>query len=49
MDSQSAECVEPESIAKNVPLVETEASRQGQNIPTTLQMVVSSRTKVKRL
>ena len=30
MDSGSAECVAPESIAKNIPLVETEASRQGQ-------------------
>ena len=30
MDSGSAECVAPESIAKTIPLVETEASRQGQ-------------------
>ena len=30
MDSGSAECVAQESIAKSIPLVETEASRQGQ-------------------
>ena len=30
MDSGSAECVVPEDIAKSIPLVETEASRQGQ-------------------
>ena len=30
MYSGSAECVAPESIAKNVPLMATEASRQGQ-------------------
>ena len=30
MDSGSAECVATESLAKNVPLMETEASRQGQ-------------------
>ena len=41
MDSGSAECVSPESIAKSVPLMETEASRQGQTYHT-------SRTKVKR-
>ena len=38
MDSGSAECVE--SIAKSIPLVETEASRQGQ---TTLQMDVKNK------
>ena len=32
MDSGSAECVAPESIAKNIP--ETEASRQGQTYHT---------------
>ena len=30
MDSGCAECVAPESIAKSVPLMEPEASRQGQ-------------------
>ena len=30
MDSGSAECVAPEDTAKSIPLVETEASRQGQ-------------------
>ena len=34
MDSGSAECVAPESIAKSIPLVETEASRQGQTYHT---------------
>ena len=34
MDSGSAECVAPESIAKTIPLVETEASRQGQTCHT---------------
>ena len=34
MDSGSAECVALESIAKNIPLVETEASRQGQTYHT---------------
>ena len=34
MDSGSAECVAPESIAKCVPLMETEASRQGQTCHT---------------
>ena len=34
MDSGSAECVAPESIAKSVPLTETEASRQGQTYHT---------------
>ena len=34
MDSGSAECVAPESIAKSVPLMETEASRQGQTYHT---------------
>ena len=34
MDSGSAECVAPESIAKSIPLVQTEASRQGQTYHT---------------
>ena len=34
MDSGSAECVAPEDIAKRIPLVETEASRQGQTYHT---------------
>ena len=34
MDSGSAECVAPESMAKNIPLVETEVSRQGQTYHT---------------
>ena len=34
MDSGSSECVAPESIAKNIPLVETEVSRQGQTYHT---------------
>ena len=34
LDSGSAECVVPESIAKSVPLMETEASRQGQTYHT---------------
>ena len=34
MDSGSVECVAPESIAKTIPLVETEASRQGQTDQT---------------
>ena len=34
MDSGSAECVAPESIAKSVPLMETEASRQAQTYHT---------------
>ena len=34
MDSGSAECVAPESIARIIPLVETEASRQGQTYHT---------------
>ena len=34
MDSGSAECVAPETIAKNIPLMETEASRQGQTYHT---------------
>ena len=34
MESGSAECVAPESVAKSVPLVETEASRQGQMFHT---------------
>ena len=45
MDSGSAECVAPEKIAKSIPLMETEASRQGQTY--TPQMEVSSRTRVK--
>ena len=35
MDSGSAECVALECIAKSIPLVETEASRQGQKYHTT--------------
>ena len=34
MHSGSAECVAPESISKNIPLVGTEASRQGQTYHT---------------
>ena len=34
MDSGSAECVAPEDIARNTPLMETEASRQGQTYHT---------------
>ena len=34
MDSGSAECVAPESIAKSIPLVETEVSREGQTYHT---------------
>ena len=34
MDSGSAKCGAPESLAKNLPLVETEASRQGQTYHT---------------
>ena len=34
MDSGSAQCVVPENIAKSIPLVETEASRQGQTYHT---------------
>ena len=34
MDSGSAECVAPESIAKSVPLMKTEASREGQTYHT---------------
>ena len=34
MDSGSAECVVPEDIARNTPLMETEASRQGQTYHT---------------
>ena len=34
MDSGSAECVAPETIARNVPLMETEASNQGQTYHT---------------
>ena len=30
MDSGSAECMAPETAARNIPLMETEASRQGQ-------------------
>ena len=33
-ESGSAECVAPESLVKNVPLMETEASRQGQTYHT---------------
>ena len=34
MDSGSAECVAREDIAKSIPLMETEASRQGQTYHT---------------
>ena len=34
MGSGSAECVAPEDIARNNPLMETEASRQGQTYHT---------------
>ena len=34
MDSGSAEYVAPEDIARNTPLMETEASRQGQTYHT---------------
>ena len=34
MDSGSAECVAPETSARNIPLMETEASRQGQTYHT---------------
>ena len=34
MDSGSTECVAPEDIAKSIPVVETEASRQGQTYYT---------------
>ena len=34
MDSGSAECAAPETIARNIPLMETEASRQGQTYHT---------------
>ena len=34
MDSGSAECVAPADIARNTPLMETEASRQGQTYHT---------------
>ena len=34
MDSGSAECVAPQDIAKSIPLMETEASRQGQTYHT---------------
>ena len=34
MDSGSAECVAPEDIARNTPLMETEASSQGQTYHT---------------
>ena len=34
MESGSAECVALESIAKSIPLVETEASRKGQTFHT---------------
>ena len=34
MDSGSAECVAPEAIARNIPLMETEASRHGQTYHT---------------
>ena len=34
MDSGSAECVAPENIARNIPLMETEGSRKGQTYHT---------------
>ena len=34
MDSGSAECVAPEDTVKHIPVVETEASRQGQTYHT---------------
>ena len=34
MDSGSAECVALETIARNIPLMETETSRQGQTYHT---------------
>ena len=34
MDSGSAECVVPEDVAKSIPVVETEASHQGQTYQT---------------
>ena len=34
MDSGSAECVVPETVARNIPLMETEASLQGQTYHT---------------
>ena len=34
MDAGSAECVAPGDIAKSIPLVESEASRQGQTYHT---------------
>ena len=42
MDSGSAECVAPESIAKSVPLMELR--RHVKDRRTTLQIQVSSRT-----
>ena len=43
VDSGSAECVAPESIAKNIPLVEIEASRQGQTYHTADGGVIKNR------
>ena len=43
MDSGSAECVAPESLAKNVPLMETEESRQGQTYHTTNGGVIKNK------
>ena len=48
MDSGSAECVAPESIAKSVPSMETEASRQGQTYHTADGVVIQSETSVTR-
>ena len=42
VDSGSAECVAPESIAKNIPLVEIEASRQGQTYHTADGVVIKN-------
>ena len=43
MDSGSAECVASESIAKGVPLMETEASRQGQTYHTEDEGVIKNK------
>ena len=43
MDSGSAECVAPETIARNIPSTETEASRQGQTYHTADGGVIKNR------
>ena len=43
MDSGSAECVAPESIARKTPLVETEASSQGQTYHTADSGVIQNK------